>query len=131
MKKGEGEPSHCPNRGCRSRRWNEGGEGKVEGGGEAEEVKVVEEVVASSSGADRFVRGLSVKAFNELGPEEQKAALGFSKDPSVEEEIEEEHTCPSCDSNLVRMERGPNRGKWACSECNVGFSEGELRRLGR
>lgn len=51
-----------------------------------------------------------------------------------EQEIEEVKPpdCPYCDHVLMLwMRPGPNKGKWACAECDKAFTVEGLRRLGR
>lgn len=51
-----------------------------------------------------------------------------------EQEIEEVKPpdCPYCDHVLMLwMRPGPNKGKWACAECDKAFTVEGLRRLGK
>lgn len=54
----------------------------------------------------------------------------------LEDDVEIEETrppdCPYCDHVLMLwMRPGPNKGKWACAECDKSFTVEGLRRLGR
>lgn len=138
-----GFPKRCAK--CKSILWNRGGMnvGKLGNG------SVGEAAVGSDGSGDREVaeavvgvvggEGLPGRASGE--PAETSGDIGYSSVEEVDEapfvddsEIEEikPPDCPYCDHTLMLwMRPGPNKGKWACAECDKAFTVEGLRRLGR
>jgi Arc-like DNA binding domain len=60
-----------------------------------------------------------------------EAAIAQVSEPEITQPAVEEHYCPhpDCGTLLVLIERGANRGRWGCQQCDKGWTLGELNRM--